>query len=56
MQHVGLLAAELGFPLETEEAFAKAITAMDTNADGSIDCAEFEAWWKHQVASLEERP
>ena len=56
LQDVGLLAAELGFPLETEEAFATAITAMDMNNDGNVDCAEFEAWWKSQIASLRERP
>ena len=46
----------MGFPLETKEAFANAIKCMDVDTDGRIDCAEFEAWWKSQIASRGARP
>jgi hypothetical protein len=51
LEQVALLAAELGFPLKTQEAFAEAMQVMDANSDGDVDCAEFEAWWKGQISA-----
>ena len=51
LEQVALLSAELGFPLLTEQSFEEAIAVMDANADGDVDCAEFESWWKTKIAA-----